>query len=54
MPQYVFVCASCQKEFTLIMHMDERGKAEIRCPECGGERVQPQVSRFSAVTGKKS
>jgi putative FmdB family regulatory protein len=54
MPHYVFLCESCHKEFELVMHIDERGKTEVRCPACGSEHVAPQVSAFSAVTGKKS
>jgi putative FmdB family regulatory protein len=54
MPHYVFVCADCHKEFTLVMHMDERSSREIRCPECGSARVEPKVAAFSAVTARKS
>ena len=54
MPHYVFVCRSCDKEFTEILHISELEKGGIKCPHCGSDQVQQQVAAFSAVTSKKS
>lgn len=54
MPRYVFLCRSCNKEFTQVMHIAELEKGGIKCPHCGGENVKQQIAAFSAVTSKKS
>jgi putative FmdB family regulatory protein len=54
MPRYEFLCEACRKPFERIMTMTEREKADVRCPECQGTRVVPQLSGFSAQTSKKS
>jgi putative FmdB family regulatory protein len=54
MSQYVFYCEDCKKEFTCALHIAEREKGEVACPHCGGKRVTPVVTGFSAVTSKKS
>jgi len=54
MPQYVFQCRECNKEFIQTLRMSEREKAEVTCPHCGGKRVGQMVTSFSAVTSKKS
>jgi len=54
MPHYVFLCKDCKKEFTLVLHIADLEKGGIKCPHCGGEKVEQQMSSFSAVTSKKS
>jgi putative FmdB family regulatory protein len=54
MPQYVFLCQDCNKEFTQILHIADLEKGGIICPNCGGKRVIQEVAEFSAVTSKKS
>jgi putative FmdB family regulatory protein len=54
MPHYVFLCKSCNKEFTRILPISELEKSDIKCPHCGSQKVQQQVAAFSAVTSKKS
>jgi len=54
MSQYVFQCRDCNKEFTLNLHMAERGTSQVACPECGSKQVEQLVAAFSAVTSKKS
>jgi len=39
MPQYVFLCQDCKKEFTQILHIAEMEKGGVVCPQCGGNRV---------------
>ncbi|MFB3825843.1 MAG: FmdB family zinc ribbon protein [Bryobacteraceae bacterium] len=54
MPHYVFLCQSCNKEFTQVLHIAELEKGGIKCPHCGSEKVKQQIAAFSAVTSKKS
>ena len=54
MPYYVFLCQTCQKEFTTVLHISELATAKVKCPQCGGEHVEQQVAAFAAVTSKKS
>ena len=54
MPQYVFLCLDCNKEFTQILHIADLEKGDVVCPHCGGKRVTQEVAAFSAVTSKKS
>ena len=54
MPQYDFLCKDWQKRFTKILTISELEKGAIKCPECGGEKVEQQVAGFFAITGKKS
>jgi putative FmdB family regulatory protein len=54
MPQYVFLCQDCNKEFTQTLHIAELEKGGLACPHCGGKRVIQAVAAFSAVTSRKS
>jgi putative FmdB family regulatory protein len=54
MPQYLFVCQDCKKEFTETLHFSELEKGQVKCPECGSSNVRHQVEPFFAVTSKKS
>jgi len=54
MPQYVFLCLDCHKEFTQILHIADLEKSVVVCPHCGGKKVTQEVAAFSAVTSKKS
>jgi putative FmdB family regulatory protein len=54
MCQYVFHCRDCNKEFTVNLHMADRGSSPVACPHCSGEQVEQLVTAFSAVTSKKS
>jgi len=54
MPQYVYLCQDCKKEFTLSLHIADIDKGEVVCPHCGSKRVTHELKAFSAVTPKKS
>jgi putative FmdB family regulatory protein len=54
MPYYVFICHGCHREFTQILRIADMEKGGIRCPHCGSEKVEQQVSAFTAATSKKS
>ena len=40
MPLYEYACSGCQQSFELLI----RGNETPRCPTCGGERVEKQLS----------
>lgn len=54
MPQYVFLCEDCHKEFTEILHIADMEKGGAVCPHCGSKHVTQEIVTFSAVTPKKS
>jgi putative FmdB family regulatory protein len=54
MPQYVFLCEDCNREFTQTLHIADLEKGAAVCPHCGGTRVTQKAAAFSAVTSKKS
>jgi putative FmdB family regulatory protein len=54
MPQYVFLCQDCNKEFTQTMRIADLEKGAVVCPYCGSKRVTQEVAAFSVVTSKKS
>jgi len=54
MPHYVFICKDCHAEFEEVLHMDELGKKQIRCPKCKSTNVEQAAAAFAAVTSKKS
>ena len=54
MPQYLFFCLDCNKEFTRNLHIADLERVGIVCPHCSGKRVVQQVAAFAAVTSKKS
>ncbi len=54
MPQYQFFCKACQKEFSVILTLAEYEKGGVKCPKCGGNKVEQRWAAFYAVTSKKS
>jgi putative FmdB family regulatory protein len=43
MPLYAYVCDACAAEFELLV----RGSDASVCPNCGGQKLQQQISRIS-------
>ncbi|RLG91320.1 zinc ribbon domain-containing protein [Candidatus Bathyarchaeota archaeon] len=43
MPIYEFSCTRCEREFEKLI-LSAKEKEEIRCPHCGSEKVQQQLS----------
>lgn len=50
MPLYEYRCADCQKRFEILQRMGD-GADGVRCPSCGAERVERQLSTFAAGSG---
>jgi putative FmdB family regulatory protein len=54
MPQYEYLCKSCEKKFSTILTVTEHDKSKVKCPKCGGTKVEQQWVAFFATTSKKS
>ena len=54
MPHYEYLCQACNKKFTLVLTLAKHDKGKIKCPKCGGSKVEQQWAAFYATTSKKS
>lgn len=57
MPTYEFLCRKCEKPFERtcsLAQYDREMKKGIKCPRCGGVRVERQISAVEVKTSKKS
>lgn len=53
MPLYEYKCPRCEARFEVLQRMSE-GPESVRCPECGAERVERQLSTFAAASSSSS
>jgi len=53
MPIYEFRCLDCRKKTTAIVLVRDR-IGEVRCQQCGGDRLERLVSRFAIVKSEES
>ncbi len=54
MPQYIFACKECDKEFSQVLTLAEYEKGGIKCLHCGSKKLEQKWAAFYAVTSKKS
>ena len=55
MPDYEFLCRTCNKQFTAHMSIQEHEGQVAECPECKSSAdVQRVISHFNVQTSKKS
>ncbi len=54
MPVYEFLCRKCDKEFTLVLRIEEYERHDFTCPHCRSTEVEQAVTTFSVITPKKS
>ena len=54
MPLYDFLCRKCDKEFTLVMRLEEYEHHDVACPHCKSKEVERAVTGVSVITSKKS
>jgi putative FmdB family regulatory protein len=54
MPEYEYLCKSCNKVFDLHLTLDDHEHGKVKCPNCGSSKVEQQYPAFFAVTEKKS
>jgi len=50
MPLYEYRCPACHERFEVLQRVGESADA-VRCPECGAEHVERQLSTFAAAVG---
>jgi putative FmdB family regulatory protein len=55
MPAYEYACKDCKHEFIIFLSVKAfEAKPKMKCPHCGSDNVQKQVSKFTTKTSKKS
>jgi putative FmdB family regulatory protein len=54
MPTYEFLCAKCQKEFSVTITIREREEKKPIAPTCGSADLEPLMAGFFAKTSRKS
>jgi putative FmdB family regulatory protein len=54
MPHYEYLCTQCNKKFSVVLTIEEHEKGKVKCPKCGGTKVEQQWAAFYATTSKKS
>ena len=54
MPNYNFKCLKCEKEFTLALSLKEKEEGKVKCPFCGNDKIELQITPFYVKTAKKS
>jgi putative FmdB family regulatory protein len=52
MPIYEFACPKCRKIYSFLSKKVNPGHMP-KCPKCGSEKLQKQMSRFAMVKGMK-
>jgi len=50
MPLFEYVCAGCGHAFEALVY----GSEQPECPDCGGRRLEKQLSAFAAPSGEAS
>lgn len=53
MPIYDYICKDCRKVFEMTLTLLQHDKP-VACPKCGSRHVEQELTRFYAVTSKKS
>ena len=48
MPLYEYSCQSCEQRFEVLQKLGA-GATAVRCPECGGSRLERQHSTFAGT-----
>jgi putative FmdB family regulatory protein len=54
MPNYNFECLKSEKEFSLFLSIKEKEEGKVKCPSCGKDNVEHQITSFYVKTSRKS
>jgi putative FmdB family regulatory protein len=54
MPVYDYVCNDCHKAFERTLTLQQHDGQKIKCPHCGGTKVEQAAAAFYPVTSKKT
>jgi len=52
MPQYEYLCSSCDKKFSSVLTLADHDQGKVKCPKCGSTKVEQQWAAFFATTSK--
>ena len=53
MPTYEYICEKCGAPFSLFLTYAEYDSAEVRCPECGADRVRRKIRPVRVAVNEK-
>ena len=53
MPSYEYRCPDCRKKFSVFLTMKEHDARKVKCPKCGGKKVEQLISHFMTKTSRK-
>jgi putative FmdB family regulatory protein len=54
MPSYDYRCPKCKKKFTAILSIGEHDAGKVKCPKCGGKKLEQLITGFQVKTSRKS
>jgi putative FmdB family regulatory protein len=54
MPSYDYRCPNCKKKFTAILSIGEHDAGRVKCPKCGGKKLEQLITGFQVKTSRKS
>ncbi|MGB7574667.1 MAG: zinc ribbon domain-containing protein [Thermodesulfobacteriota bacterium] len=54
MPSYDYRCPNCKKKFTAILSIGEHDAGKVKCPKCGGKKLEQLITGFQVKTSRKS
>jgi putative FmdB family regulatory protein len=54
MPEYMYKCLQCGKEFPLFLTLKEHENGAAVCPSCGSKKLEQEITSFIAKTASKS
>ena len=54
MPSYDFRCTQCEHRFEIALSYQEYDQKQVRCPECGGQRVERVIKPIRIAKSEES
>jgi putative FmdB family regulatory protein len=53
MPSYDYRCPKCKKKFTAILSIGEHDAGKVKCPKCGGKKLEQLITTFQVKTSER-
>jgi putative FmdB family regulatory protein len=54
MPSYDYRCVKCNKGFSAILSIKDHDAGKVKCPKCGGKKLEQRITSFMVKTSRKS
>ena len=54
MPNYVYRCLNCQKQFEVYMSYSEYEERQVECPHCNSQEIQRRIGRIRFARSEES